>query len=76
MSPMDIAVFYTLKNAQRQEVVNFRIIHDSKQMQKHDFTPVFKSALDHVTPATVVNRFNACELVTWDPKKVIALDPH
>lgn len=60
---MDIGVFDILKNAWQQKAVNFRITHEGKQMQKHNFPPVLKSTLDCLIPARIVKAFNACRLV-------------
>lgn len=61
MQPLNVGFLHTLKSAWLHEAVNFRIIHEGKQMQKHDFP-------SSLTLATIVNGFNACELVKWRRK--------
>ena len=71
IQPMDVAVFHTLKTDWRHEVQNFRMNHEGLQLQKCDFPHVLKAALQHVTPEIIINGFNACGLVPWDPKKIM-----
>lgn len=59
--PLDVVVFYPIKNCWRNDVRNWRMKNNGKKMQRSDFRKLLKKNLDStVTPSVIKNDFQAC----------------
>lgn len=70
LQPMDVSVFRPLKNAWKKEIRNWRVQNDGRKLQKQNFAPVLKNALDCITMDTIKNGFRVSGLCPFNVENV------
>lgn len=63
LQPLDVGVFYPLKNCWRNDVRQWRMENSGKKMQRSDFSKILQKSLDAtVSPLIIKKAFQSCGL--------------
>lgn len=63
LQPLDVGVFYPLKNCWRNDVNSWRLENNSKKLQRSEFPKLLQKSLERtITSSIVDNAFRSCGL--------------
>lgn len=67
LQPLDVGVFYPLKNCWRNDVREWRMANCGKKMQRSDFPKIFHKSLNTtLSPAIIAKSFQTCGLYPFN----------